>query len=81
MSLSVIPYTATAILTASYLGHGKSKPVFTFGLIYLVTLMTFLPLMGLTIGVLGLAFATITAKTIQATYLITKRDTSNLLSQ
>jgi O-antigen/teichoic acid export membrane protein len=74
MSLSVIPYTVTAILTASFLGKGKSKPVFTASMIYITSLMICLSIMGLTLGVLGLAFAVIIAKTIQATYLITKRD-------
>ena len=74
MSLSVIPSTIAAILTASFLGNGKSKQVFTAGVIYLASLMICLAVMGLTIGVLGLALAVITAKTIQAIYLITKRN-------
>ena len=73
MSLAVIPYTVAAILTASFLANGKSKQVFTSSAIYLTFLMISLAIMGLTIGILGLAIAVITAKTIQAIYLITKR--------
>ena len=73
MSLSVIPSTVTAILAASFLGNGKSKPVFTTGVIYLASLIICLSIMGLTIGVLGLALAVIIAQTIQATYMLTQR--------
>jgi O-antigen/teichoic acid export membrane protein len=74
MSLSVIPSTIAAILTASFLGNGKSKQVFTAGVIYLASLITCLTIMGLTIGILGLAIAVITAKAIQATYMVTQRN-------
>ncbi len=74
MSLSVIPSTIAAILTASFLGNGKSKQVFTAGAIYLASLMISLTIMGLTIGILGLAIAVITAKTIQAIYMVTQRN-------
>jgi O-antigen/teichoic acid export membrane protein len=76
MSLSVIPSTAAAILTASFLGNGKSKQVFAAGVLYLASLMIGLTVMGLTIGILGLAIAVIIAKTIQAAYLITQRNKS-----
>lgn len=75
MSLSVIPSTIVAMLTASFLGREKSKTVFTAGLVYLTSLIICLILMGTILGVLGLALAIITAKTIQATYLITERNT------
>jgi O-antigen/teichoic acid export membrane protein len=74
MSLSVIPSTVAAILTASFLGNGKSKQVFTADVIYLASLLICLSTLGLTVGILGLAFAVITAKTIQATYMLTQRD-------
>ena len=74
MSLSVIPSAVAVILTASFLGNGKSKQVFTAGVIYLTSLMVCLAVMGLTIGILGLALAVITAKTIQATYMVTQRN-------
>lgn len=74
MSLAVIPSSIAAILTASFLGNGKSKQVFTAGVIYLASLITCLTIMGLIIGVLGLAIAVITAKTIQATYMVTQRN-------
>jgi len=75
MSLSIIPSTIAAILTASFLGNGKSKQVFTAGVIYLASLLICLSILGLTVGILGLAFAVITAKTVQTTYRITKRAT------
>ena len=74
MSLSVIPSAVAVILTANFLGNGKSKQVFTAGVIYLTSLMVCLAVMGLTIGILGLALAVITAKTIQATYMVTQRN-------
>jgi hypothetical protein len=72
MSLSVIPSTVAAISTANFLRNVKSKPVFTAGVIYLTSLMICLLIMGIIIGILGLALAVITAKTIHATYLLTK---------
>lgn len=76
MSLVTIPSTIVSILLASFLANGKSKLVFTAGAIYLASLMISLIIMGVTIGVLGLAIAVISAKTIQAIYLITKRLTT-----
>jgi O-antigen/teichoic acid export membrane protein len=73
ISLSVIPSTIVAILTASFLGNEKSKVVFTAGLIYLTSLIGCLIVLGFIVGVSGLAIAIIIAKTIQAAFLITKR--------
>jgi O-antigen/teichoic acid export membrane protein len=75
MSISVIPSTITAILTATFLGNEKSKVVFTAGIIYITSLITSLIIMGTIMGVLGLAIAITTAKTIQAIHLILKRKT------
>jgi O-antigen/teichoic acid export membrane protein len=77
LSLAIIPSTIAAILTASLLGNGKSKQVFIAGIIYLTTLISTLIIAGTTIGTLGLAVAVITAKTAQATYLITQKNTTN----
>jgi hypothetical protein len=49
--------------------------VFTAGLIYIISLIACLIALGMFIGVLGLAFAIVIAKTIQAAFLITKRNT------
>jgi O-antigen/teichoic acid export membrane protein len=70
LSLAVIPSTIVAILTASFLGKEKSKPVFMAGMVYLTSLIISLTIMGGIIGVLGLALAVISAKTLQAIYLI-----------
>ena len=77
VSLSVIPSTIVAMLTASFLGNEKSKVVFAAGLIYITALISCIVVLGLVIGVLGLAIAIIIAKTIQAAFLLTKRTTKN----
>ena len=74
VSISVIPSTIVAMLTATFLGNEKSKTVFTAGLIYLISLIVCLIVLGMFIGVLGLAFAIVIARTIQAAFLITKRN-------
>ena len=76
ISLSVIPSTIVAMLTASLLGNEKSAVVFTAGLIYLMALIICLIVLGFIMGVLGLALAIIIAKTMQAAFLLTKRNTS-----
>jgi O-antigen/teichoic acid export membrane protein len=76
MSIAIIPSTAAAILTATLLANEKSKTVFTAGLIYIIALISFLISLGYIMGVLGLAVAIIAAKTLQATYLVFKRNTT-----
>jgi len=66
MSLAVIPSTIAAILTASLLGRGKSRTVFTAGLVYIASLITGLTILERILGVLGLALALIIAQTTKA---------------
>jgi O-antigen/teichoic acid export membrane protein len=75
VSISVITSTIVAMLTATFLGNEKSEIVFTAGLIYLTSLIICLIVLGMFIGVLGLAFVIVIAKIIQATFLISKRNT------
>jgi O-antigen/teichoic acid export membrane protein len=73
MSLAVIPATVSSILTASLLGNEKSKTVFISGVLYVVSLVSALVILGSVMGVTGLAVAVIIAKSIQAGYLVIKR--------
>jgi O-antigen/teichoic acid export membrane protein len=74
MSLAVIPSTIVAILNASLLGKGKSKHVLIAGLVYIVSLITGLVVLGGTVGALGLAATLVIAQSIQASFLIVKRN-------
>jgi O-antigen/teichoic acid export membrane protein len=74
MSLAVIPSTIVAILNASLLGRGKSKHVLIAGLVYIVSLITGLVVLGGTVGALGLAATLVIAQSIQASFLIVKRN-------
>ena len=73
MSLAIIPATIVAILNATLLGRGSSRTVFTAGIVYIVTLIVGLAILGQILGAIGLAVTLLTAQTIQATYLILKR--------
>ena len=75
ISLSVIPSTIVAMLTASFLGNENSKIVFSSSIIYLTSLLVCLVVLGLTVGVLGLSLAIVFGKTIQAIFLLLKRNT------
>jgi O-antigen/teichoic acid export membrane protein len=73
MSLAIIPATIIAILNATLLGQGRSRAVFTAGLIYIISLVIGLIVLGQIIGSIGLAITLIMAQTMQAIYLLIKR--------
>jgi len=73
MSLAVIPSAAAAMLAASLLAEGKSRPVFAASVVFTASLIAGLVVLGSTVGVMGLAFALIAAKTIQAIYLFVSK--------
>lgn len=73
MSIAVVPSTIVAILNASLLGRGKSKNVLLAGLIYVLSLIIGLVVLGGTNGALGLAVTLVVAQSIQASYLVSKR--------
>ena len=75
ISLAIIPATIVAILNATLLAKGNSKHVFIAGIAYIVTLALGIVILGQIIGGLGLAVTLLSAQTIQATYLILKRNT------
>ena len=77
MSIAVIPSTIVGILTTVFLCKEKTKTVLLSGIIYLVSLITGLILMGLLIGTLGLALAILFSKIIQATYLYSQKKLLN----
>jgi O-antigen/teichoic acid export membrane protein len=74
MSLAVIPSTIVAMLNATFLGKGKSKSVLFAGLIYIISLITGLIVLGQFMGGLGLAITLVVAQSIQAIYLLIKRN-------
>ncbi|MDG6223229.1 MAG: hypothetical protein QCH99_08215 [Candidatus Bathyarchaeota archaeon] len=73
MSLAIVPTTIVAILTSSLLGKEKSRTVLIAGLIYLVSLTFGLIALEKLMGISGLAFSLIVARTIQAIYLFMSR--------
>jgi O-antigen/teichoic acid export membrane protein len=73
MSLAIIPATIIAILNATLLGRGNSKPVFIAGIAYIIALVIGLVTLGQTIGAIGLAITLLVAQTVQASYLSLKR--------
>ena len=73
MSLAVIPSTIVAIINASLLGRGRSKYVFVAGLIYLVSVIVGVLVLGDVMGAMGLAVTLVVAQSIQAGFLLTKR--------
>ena len=73
MSIAVIPSTIAGILKTGFVCKEKTKTVLLSGIIYLVSLITGLILLGLSIGVPGLALAILFSKTIQATYLYSQK--------
>ena len=75
MSLAVIPSTIVAMLNASLLGKGNSKTVLIAGLIYIISLIIALITLGQIMGTLGLAVTLVIAQSIQAAYLLFKRNT------
>ncbi len=77
MSLAVIPSTVAAIFNASLLGRGHSKTVLIAGLIYIVSLVTALLTLGQVLGTLGLAVTLVAAQSIQAVFLLLKRNTKS----
>jgi O-antigen/teichoic acid export membrane protein len=74
MSLAVIPSTIVAIVNASLLGRGRSKYVFVAGLIYLAFVIVGVLVLGGAMGAMGLAVTLVVAQSIQAGFLLTKRN-------
>jgi O-antigen/teichoic acid export membrane protein len=74
MSLAVIPSTIVAIVNASLLGRGRSKYVFVAGLIYLASVIVGVLVLGGAMGAMGLAVTLVVAQSIQAGFLLTKRN-------
>jgi O-antigen/teichoic acid export membrane protein len=72
MCLAVVPSTISSILNASLLGREKSQPVLAAGLIYVLSLIAFLVVLGQTMGAFGLALTLVVAQSLQAFYLLAK---------
>ena len=77
MSLAVIPSTIVAIVNASLLGRGRSKYVFVAGLIYLASVIVGVLVLGGAMGAMGLAVTLVVAQSIQAGFLLTKRNVAD----
>ncbi len=75
MSLAIVPATTIAILNATLLGRGRNRTVFTAGVIYIISLIIGLTILGQILGSIGLAITLLTAQTTQAIYLLIKRKT------
>lgn len=73
MCFAVIPSTISSVLNACLLGKGESKTVLIAGLIYLISLVILLIILGQTLGALGLAITLTAAQCVQALYLVIKR--------
>jgi O-antigen/teichoic acid export membrane protein len=72
MCLAVVPSTISSILNASLLGREKSQPVLAAGLIYVLSLIAFLVVLGQTMGAFGLALTLVIAQSLQAVYLLAR---------
>jgi O-antigen/teichoic acid export membrane protein len=73
MCLAVVPSTIVSIFNASLLGREKSKTVLVAGLIYLISMIVFLVVLGQTMGAFGLSLTLVIAQSLQAVYLLAKR--------
>jgi len=73
MCIAIIPLTITSLANAKLFGEEKSKYVFIGGIIYIITMIIFTVMLGVLMGIMGLAIAIIIAQTIRAAYLWSKK--------
>jgi len=72
MSLAIIPLTITSLANARLFGEERSKYVFLGGVIYVLTMVAGLVVLGLYLGDIGLAIAILFAQSSRALYLSSK---------
>lgn len=72
MGISIIPFTLATLSTAKLLGREESKMALIGGIVYIISLLISIILLGSFLGIAGLAISIVIAHSLRSGYLVLK---------